>query len=90
MDLGKLKEIMMREAALFVSISVFLVSSIVSIAWYKIHKDASMKSNIDNAIAKGIDPIAVRCAYKSDSDIVCSVYAATHGTEKPSYSSKSR
>ncbi len=87
MDLGKIKEIMMRELALFISISVVLVSCIISLAWYYVHKDASMKTNIDNAIAKGIDPIAVRCAYKSESDIVCSVYAATHGNT-PTISSR--
>ena len=51
MDLGKIKEIMMRELALFISISVVLVSCIISLAWYYVHKDASMKTNIDNAIA---------------------------------------
>ncbi len=90
MDLGKIKEIMVKELAAFVSIAVVLVSCIISVAWYHIHKDASMKVNIDNAIAKGIDPVAVRCAYMSSSDIICSVYAATHGGEKPTYSSKSR
>jgi len=34
MDLGKIKEIMMRELALFISISVVLVSCIISLAWY--------------------------------------------------------
>lgn len=90
MDLGKIKEIIMREVAVVVSIAVVMVSSIVSVAWYYIHKDASMKTNIESAIAKGIDPVAVRCAYMAQSDIMCAVYASTHSTEKPTYSSKSR
>jgi hypothetical protein len=35
-----------------------------------------MKSNIESAIVKGIDPIAVKCAY-GKADPVCIVYAAS-------------
>ena len=35
----------------------------------------SMERNIESAIVKGIDPIAVRCAYKSQ-DPICSIYAS--------------
>lgn len=34
----------------------------------------SMERNIESAIVKGIDPVAVRCAYKADSTM-CVIYA---------------
>ena len=37
-----------------------------------------MKSNIESAIVKGIDPLAVRCAYEHG-DNVCIAYAISHG-----------
>ena len=34
----------------------------------------SIERNIESAIVKGIDPVAVRCAYKADSSM-CAIYA---------------
>ena len=39
-----------------------------------------MHTNIESAISKGIDPIAVRCSYASPTDNVCLAYAITHNT----------
>jgi hypothetical protein len=39
-----------------------------------------MHTNIESAINKGIDPIAVRCSYASPTDNVCLAYAITHST----------
>jgi len=33
-----------------------------------------MERNIESAIVKGIDPVAVRCAYKADTTM-CAIYA---------------
>lgn len=49
---------------------------IASITYYNIKRDEALKSSIESAIVKGIDPMAVRCAYGA-SDSVCLVYAAT-------------
>ena len=54
-------------------LSVFTVTS--GLSYYHIHEVDSMKSNIESAIVKGIDPIAVKCAY-GKSDPVCIVYAS--------------
>jgi hypothetical protein len=35
-----------------------------------------MAANIENAIAKGIDPLTVRCSYAKSDDIVCIAHAA--------------
>ena len=47
-----------------------------SVTFYNIKKDEALKSSIESAIVKGIDPMAVRCAYGA-SDSVCLVYAAS-------------
>jgi len=39
-----------------------------------------MSKNIESAIAKGIDPIAVRCSYAAPTDNVCLAYSITHKT----------
>jgi len=48
----------------------------------------SVERNVESAIVKGIDPVAVRCAYANQSDVVCVAYAASHqqgvSTPKPS------
>jgi hypothetical protein len=59
-------------------IALVLIAStlIASITYYNIKRDEALKSSIESAIVKGIDPMAVRCAYGA-SDSVCLVYAAT-------------
>lgn len=39
----------------------------------------SMERNIESAIVKGIDPLAVRCAYKSDSTMCVAYAVSIHG-----------
>jgi len=59
-------------------IALVLIASalIASITYYNIKRDEALKSSIESAIVKGIDPMAVRCSYGA-SDSVCLVYAAT-------------
>lgn len=61
--------------AFIVAVTISMVSMIIGVVYYNIQRDTAMKSNIESAIVKGIDPIAVKCAYGS-SDPVCVVYAA--------------
>ena len=58
------------------SVVLFSATLIASITYYNIKRDEALKSSIESAIVKGIDPMAVRCAYGA-SDSVCLVYAAT-------------
>ena len=70
-----------KEAIAFiVSIAVVIVTAILCVTYYNIKKDEQLKSNIESAIVKGIDPISVRCAYGS-SDTLCIVYATAHNKE---------
>lgn len=54
---------------------------------YKLHQTDAMKSNIESAIVKGIDPLAVKCAYGSD-DATCVAYAMRRNDNRVEISSK--
>lgn len=62
--------------ALIIAATISIIAVVTGVAYYNIKRDESMKSNIESAIVKGIDPIAVKCAY-GYADNVCVVYAAT-------------
>lgn len=53
-----------------------VVSITYGVVYYNVQKDDFMHSNIESAIVKGIDPVAVKCAY-GYADSVCAVYVAT-------------
>lgn len=58
-----------------IGVVIILVTAIACTTYYNLQRDLAMKSNIESAIVKGIDPMSVRCAYGS-SDTVCVVYTA--------------
>ena len=74
----------MTERNLFViCATLVLMTAIGSIAFYNLQKDRLMSANIENGIVKGVDPIAIKCAYDSNGTM-CMVYAATkHGDPSP-------
>jgi hypothetical protein len=59
-----------------VSITLVLLSTIAAICIYGLNDRKLMAANIENAIAKGIDPLTVRCSYAKSDDIVCIAHAA--------------
>lgn len=61
--------------AFIVCVLIGVISIVSSITYYNIKRDEAIKTSVENAIVKGIDPMSVRCAYGS-SDSVCLVYAA--------------
>jgi hypothetical protein len=70
------KDITVLIIAAFVAVCLL----IGGITYYRTQELEAMKSNIDTAISKGIDPIAVRCAYTEyRSDTTCVAYAVTRG-----------
>ena len=81
--LGKLKEIIMRESVFIISIVIAIITMILSVTYYNYNELKSVEKNVESAIVKGIDPIAVRCAYAKGSDVVCVAYASTHPTTPP-------
>ncbi len=68
----------MHDIVFTISLLVAMVTMIVSVTFFHYSEMKSIEKNVESAIVKGIDPIAVRCAYASQSDNVCIAYAASH------------
>ena len=69
-----------NEKVFIVAVLIGILSLIGSISYTKNAELKSMERNIESAIVKGIDPLAVRCAY-GDSTWICMQYASSHGKE---------
>ena len=69
-----------NEKVFIIAVLIGILSLIGSIAYTKNAELKSMERNIESAIVKGIDPLAVRCAY-GDSTWICMQYASGHGKE---------
>jgi len=59
-----------------VSITLIVLSIVAATCLYGLNDRKLMAANIENAITKGIDPLAVRCSYAKSDDIVCIAHAA--------------
>ena len=53
-----------------------IISAIVSYNIIEEKRIAALSSSIETATARGIDPVAVRCAYATTNDTICIVYAS--------------
>ena len=60
-----------------VSLTLVLLTAIFGFGYYSISDRTLMAQNIDNAIAKGIDPLSVRCSYAKSDDLICIAFAAS-------------
>lgn len=58
-------------------ITIVLCTTVISGFNFKINTQNNMAKNIESAIAKGVDPVSVKCAYETNSNAVCITYAAT-------------
>lgn len=68
----------MDEGKLFiVCVTISLVVAIIGLVSYNINENILMSQNIESAVAKGIDPLSVRCSYTRPQDSICVAYAAT-------------
>lgn len=74
----------MTEKNLFVICATLVfMSGIASVTYYNMQKDRLMSANIENGIVKGVDPIAIKCAYEAR-DTMCLIYAGTkHSDSSP-------
>ena len=59
--------------------TIIIVSAIIGASVYNINDRMLMSKNIDNAIAKGVDPLSVRCSYADGKDMICVAYGASQG-----------
>jgi len=60
-----------------VSLTFVMLAAIFGLAYYNIIDRSLMAQNIDIAIAKGIDPLSVRCSYAKSDDLICIAFAAS-------------
>jgi hypothetical protein len=62
---------------LAISVVIVLCTAIIGIIVYNVNDRNNMAKNIEAAIAKGVDPLSVKCAYETNSNPICITYAAT-------------
>ena len=60
-----------------IAVALIAISGIVGTTIYNVNDRVLMSKNIDSAIAKGMDPISVRCSYVTNTDTICVAYAAS-------------
>lgn len=66
----------MEDSKVFIiAAAIVTLSSIISVTYYNVNENNNLARNLDNIAGKGIDPLAVRCAYSPDK-MSCVVYAA--------------
>lgn len=67
-----------QNTILTVSLTLVLLVFMYSIVYYKTVDRKLMAENIEAAIAKSIDPLAVRCSYANSDDNICVAYAISN------------
>lgn len=63
-----------------VAITMVLITYIISAGIVEDKKVVAMSKAVSEAADKGINPIAVRCAFAKSEDNICIVYAAKNPT----------
>ena len=58
-----------------VCITIFLIALVASVSAYNLNQQNNMSKNIESALAKGVDPISVKCTYDQYSSPTCITYA---------------
>ena len=72
-----LDQLFKLDATFIICLTLVLLASVVGLGYYYVTDRTLMASNIDSAIAKGIDPLSVRCSYASSNDLICVAFAAS-------------
>ena len=72
-----MSEIFKDFKTLVIGITIVIVSIVIGATYYNVNDRILMSRNIDSAIAKGLDPISVRCSFVTNTDTVCVAYAAS-------------
>jgi hypothetical protein len=72
-----MSELLKDIKTLVIGITTVIVSIVISATYYNVNDRILMSRNIDSAIAKGLDPISVRCSFVTNTDTICVAYAAS-------------
>jgi hypothetical protein len=65
---------MKTELGFIIAVTLAVLALIGALSYNNYTELKSMERNIESAIVKGIDPVAVKCAYSPQSTM-CTVYA---------------
>jgi hypothetical protein len=74
---AKVSDLIKLDSTFIVCLTLVILATIASMGYYYITDRQLMAGNIDNAIAKGIDPLSVRCSYAKSDDLICVAFAAS-------------
>jgi hypothetical protein len=74
---AKVSDLIKLDSTFIVCLTLVVLAAIGSMGYYYITDRQLMAGNIDNAIAKGIDPLSVRCSYAKSDDLICVAFAAS-------------
>ena len=58
-----------------VCIMILALSGVIAVSMNYINDRSNMAKNIEAAIAKGVDPLSVKCAYETNPTSTCIAYA---------------
>jgi hypothetical protein len=86
-----IKKITENNNVIILGMFTVILSLIIATTIFFIHDKSLMSTNMNNAIAKGMDPLSVRCSYVKSDDIICIAYAASsqsHNVVAPQTSKK--
>jgi hypothetical protein len=72
-----MSEVLKDFKTLVIAIATVVVSVVIGATYYNVNDRILMSKNIDSAIAKGLDPISVRCSFVTNTDTICVAYAAS-------------
>ena len=59
-----------------ICLTIVVAASVLGTSIYHVNDRVLMAKNIQDAIAKEIDPLSVRCSYARGDDTVCIAFAA--------------
>jgi hypothetical protein len=74
---AKVSDLIKLDSTFIICLTLIVLATIGSMGYYYITDRQLMAGNIDNAIAKGIDPLSVRCSYAKSDDLICVAFAAS-------------
>jgi len=65
-----------------VAVGLTMIAMVVGVSIYNVNDRSLMAKNIDSAIAKGLDPISVRCSFAESDDTICVAMAASQQSNR--------
>ena len=74
---AKVSDLIKLDCTFIVCLTLILLASIGGLGYYFVTDRTLMAGNSDAAIAKGIDPLSVRCSYAKSDDLICVAFAAS-------------